>query len=80
MTRTEIVDQAKQIVLSRGPANCLEFTSEIIAQDMTGRGQAESTWDAEAAPEFKAIYAEVTKQAVRVYRFLGYDAPFGLGG
>ena len=67
MTRAEVIDQAKQIVLGHGPSNCLEFTTELLE----GRGIAEG------APDFETVYAEVQRQARRVYAFLGYESPFG---
>ncbi len=70
MTRTEIIDAAKQIVIGAGPSIALEFTGEIITRYQNLR---------EGDPGYERLYAEVTRQAVRVYRFLGHEAPFGLG-
>ena len=79
MTRREITDRAKEIVLNAGPAICLEFTTDKVCQELaTVPGYDTDEWDEgnlDQAPEFNALYDEVRKQATRVYAFLGYVAP-----
>jgi hypothetical protein len=78
--RTQIIEQAKQIVLSHGPCNCLEFTSELLANDM--RGQNPDAYNPDHGPkddpDWQPLYDEIVKQSIRVYHFLGYQAPFGM--
>lgn len=64
MKRSEVIHEAKQIVLSSGPSNTLEFGSEIVADARMGAG-----WTREEAD---AVLAEAVRQARRVYDFLGY--------
>lgn len=73
MTRTEIVEEAKQTVLSSGPANVLEFGLETIGVAVIQNGEyVRNMTDVER----QAVLAEATKQAHRVYKFLGYRAPW----
>lgn len=58
MTRAEVIDQAKTIVLAHGPSNALEFTTELVGPRYGG--------PAEGTAEFDAIYGETRKQARRV--------------
>lgn len=67
MKRSEIVEEAKQIVLSSGPGNVLEFGTELVEQQNGGQ------WTDE---DVEAITTEARKQARRVYAFFGYDAPY----
>jgi hypothetical protein len=66
MRRIEIIDEAKQLVLDKGPANILEFGEEIF-DSQTNRDMPQ--WEHKAE-----ILAEARKQARRVYIFLGYEA------
>ena len=62
MKRADIIEAAKQLVLSHGPSNIIEFGSEYIEADPN-------------IPEAdrEAVDSEATKQANRVYSFLGYE-------
>lgn len=66
MTKAEIKEAAKQLVLSRGPSNVLEFGDEFVEDD----SRSGHLTEADAA----AIVEEAQRQARRVYNFLGYDA------
>ncbi len=63
MTRREIIEAAKQLVLIHGPANVLEFGEELLDQ---------------ALPWLDRVFItdEASKQAERVYDFLGYESPW----
>jgi hypothetical protein len=79
MKRTEVIEEAKQLVLSRGPAICLEFTTEIVIDHLKGTDATDyeetgKQW--EDHPDFRPVYDETLKQARRVYAFLGYGAPW----
>jgi hypothetical protein len=65
MKRNKIIDEAKQLVLSEGPSNILEFGDEYVADRQRG-----ANWTNDEA---KAILEEAVRQARRVYNFLGYD-------
>lgn len=65
MSRREIIEAAKQLVLANGPSNCLEFTDEML-----------DSYSPAGGDDRDSIYAEVRVQAERVYRFLGYDSPW----
>jgi hypothetical protein len=69
MTRAEIKEEAKQMVLSHGPSNVLEFGSEMVVTHAFGGLDA-------PAELREAILTEARKQAHRVYDFLGYEAPW----
>lgn len=66
MTRREIIEAAKQLVILHGPSNVLEFNLELVANSW---GEAEEMVRLEIA-------LEAEKQAERVYNFLGYDSPW----
>lgn len=65
LSRREITDIAKQLVLSDGPSNILEFGSEITVEKY---GYREKYGQANCC----LIDAEAINQAKRVYTFLGY--------
>lgn len=67
MKRTEIIDEAKQLVLAHGPSNVLEFGIELLERS-TG-------WGDPRREHADAIIWEARRQAVRVYGFLGYEVP-----
>lgn len=64
LTRTQIIDEGKRLVISYGPALVLEFGSEYVADRGDVRGWTES--------DRAAVLAEAAVQAERVYSFLGY--------
>lgn len=66
MSRRELVDTAKQMILADGPSNCLEFTTELIVNYASGLSSDEDI----------ALFAEMHVQAKRVYSYLGYDSPW----
>lgn len=68
MASRALIEEAKQIVLSHGPSNCLEFTSEIVTGSIEGSRGSRSFGHAELSDE-------VRKQAGRVYEFLGFVNP-----
>lgn len=64
MKRTDIIEAAKQLVLQHGPANVLEFGSELLLQTMVDDEEG-----------YEPVLREAYIQAGRVYSFLGYDPP-----
>lgn len=64
MKRSEIIEEAKQFVLAKGPRNILEFGDEFLADARLGRGWTQDEMD--------AVLHEAVRQAERVYDFLGY--------
>ena len=75
MKRTEIIETAKQLVISHGPSNCLEFAGEIVAEQVKVKNDLSAWADVEAHPDYQPVYDETCRQARRVYDFLGYIAP-----
>jgi hypothetical protein len=65
MKRTEIIEEAKLLVLDHGPNNVLEFGVELLERS-TG-------WGDPRREHADAIIREARRQAVRVCRFLGYE-------
>lgn len=63
MTSAEIKARAKTLVLSIGPDNVFELGAQAVR---TAYG-----WECRES-ELLEIEAEATRQASRVYRFLGY--------
>lgn len=65
MKRSEIIDEAKRLVLAAGPATMLEFGGETF--------DARVPADDQRRPHRAEILAEAARQARRVYSFLGYE-------
>lgn len=65
MKRTEIIDEAKAMVLNYGPTNVLEFGGEIF--------DSHTPSDSVRRKYREEILTEARNQARRVYRFLGWD-------
>lgn len=63
MTRTEIIDQAKQLVMSYGPDRVCEFGEELL-RDVTTLTKEQR----------ELVLPEAVKQAHRVYKLFGYVA------
>lgn len=84
MARRSITEEAKQLVLAKGPSIVLEFTHEIVRDTIDGIvGLREAGYySANDLPDpgltdgdFAALADEVRKQAGRVYSLLGYINP-----
>lgn len=84
MAKRAVVEEAKQIVLHKGPSVALEFTHEIVRDAVDGIvGLREAGhYSANDLPDpgltdddFAALADEVRKQAGRVYAFFGYINP-----
>ncbi len=70
MTKAEIREEAKQMVLRYGPSYVLECGGQVLAESNAYTGP-------DASPETRtAVLAEAHRQARRVYEFLGYEAPW----
>jgi hypothetical protein len=64
LTRAQILDEAKKLVLHHGPSNVLEFGIEYVRDEASVH-----RWSEE---DITAVDVEAMKQAHRVYAFLGY--------
>ena len=64
LTRREIIEKAKLLVLQEGPEHVLEFGDEAVERSLI-----------HPADE-SLLLAEAAKQSRRVYEFLGYNAPW----
>ena len=67
MTRREIIEEAKWLVLYHGPSNILEFGNELF--------DSHTAIDSPRMKYKEEIIKEAHRQADRVYRFLGYEPP-----
>jgi uncharacterized protein YcfL len=65
MSKRNVVNHAKQIVLDYGPAVALENTAEVVQQSASDT----------STEAINTLITEVRHQAKRTYRFLGYDPP-----
>lgn len=70
LTRRQIIEQAKDLVLFHGPYTVLEFGTELYWRTNV---KASDTYDGDGRTEADAdaVTAEAVKQAERVLRFLG---------
>lgn len=64
MKRSQIIREAKKLVLNHGPSNVQEFCWEYVLQAASAEGWTEE--------EKEAVDAEAKIQAERVYVFLGF--------
>jgi hypothetical protein len=79
MTRRQIIDEAKDLVLSRGAYTVREFGTELFwnanirARDLDDRrvGDWGATVVGRTEADAEAVVTEAVKQAERVLRFLG---------
>lgn len=70
LTRRQIIDEAKRLVLAAGPGGVLESGMELFTKSCSPEDTAR--WGSRLK-----IVAEARIQARRVYTFLGYDPPGG---
>lgn len=68
MTRAEVTQAAKQLVLTEGPAKVMELGFDLVGPESDAGGDLSDR-------ERGALLVEARVQARRVYSLLGHDAP-----